>query len=1120
MKSLIFLVLSICAILTPAFAQNYTAQPFYQDGKIRFYNTTSGATINPSTVAYTLDVSADMVNVWGQAANASNGPNSVVIYNNKIFVSFDMNGSKGGVLVYDYANIFPSRNAVAPAVLKPGGGNGSACAGMTINPANGDLYICSYTGGAGNGGIYYATAASNYTALNNLSDYSHPSVDTYCANIAFDANNNLWFTTWNDNADPAQMYLVCYKNLNKANYYKVINTATKSYSATSTGGVTKMVHLLSAPEGLVFDPTGNLWLGNNNDYNAVNAAGDGTLVKINSSWLNNTLLAGGAGSSMTVPAAQASIKYIPSGKLGGLAISGNKLYVNDQGQTQGSSFTTSGTVWKYDVTTTFNAANFVASGIRTTYPGNGQMAFASSISAPAAPTKLYVKANANGANNGTSWANAYTNLQDALNNTTIDTIFVAAGTYYPTAYPPNCVGCNSTRYNTFSITSTHKLFGDFVGTETQLAQRTTTANHTSILSGNVGSLTDYLDNSLRLFTVLSANNIRFDGFMMTEVWANIFCNTITTNNIVIKTGYGGGMYLHLSTGIVIENCYIYDVSGRDICGGSILNSFGGAVYNNQSTLTVNNSNIQNCSAGFGGAIYTSSGGTTNITKSIFSGNAGEGGGALYYASGSTGAINNSYFRGNDASKGGVIYTYGSAISNINSCVFNGNFAYGNGGVIYANDLRTNIRNSTFYANTINQSTIGKGACVFDTTFTNPAGTATFVNNIFYNSSSSNPNTAGRLHIYSHNTNGTTRIRTQYNLIADDAPLTNIVDLGSNLLGANYNPQFIDPANDYGADQQLLTADDGLRINCITSNALNTGTTTLSAPTTDILGNARQGNPDLGAYEATCTTNNIYQTNANTCQFVTVNNVSGNNWFHFSNANGIIASINPNGANLGNVTASVSDPSGAVTLNNKKFLGRTIGFTSTVAPVIPYTLRLYFKDTEITEYQTATGQAGLDKSSFNVAWASGGTSCVAGGFTGNTGGVVPANNGVVAAEYGANNEGFYLQVMLNHFTIFAATTDTQTNVLVNTEDNAFINADLYANIYPNPVADEMTIELKGDDTEGYKVQLYDMVGRCVSTNIPIQNNQAIINTHELPANIYNLVITHNDKVILNKRVVKQ
>lgn len=72
------------------------------------------------------------------------------------------------------------------------------------------------------------------------------------------------------------------------------------------------------------------------------------------------------------------------------------------------------------------------------------------IPAHASPTILYVKSNASGANNGTSWADAYTNLQSALSIVSSgDEIWVAAGTY-----------------SSITLKNGVSVYGGFAGTET------------------------------------------------------------------------------------------------------------------------------------------------------------------------------------------------------------------------------------------------------------------------------------------------------------------------------------------------------------------------------------------------------------------------------------------------------------------------------------------------------------------------------------------------------------------------------------------------------------------------------------------------------------------------------
>ena len=366
----LFLIFVCMLFKLKADAQQTIAQPYYSESEIRFYNKTNPVASSP---CYTLSLSEDIYTAFGN----TEGINDVILYDGKLFVSVDAGNNMGGVLIYNYADVYPTRTATAPTVLKPGT-SGLSTAGIAIQPSTGDLYVGTFTNGTGSdGGIFVYTNASGYAAssVTQLASYNDPSIDLFVANLAFDASGNLWFTEWHGDNLPAHNFIMCYAGVNKSNYYSIVNPVNATYASTAlAGGAGPNVYLLSQPEGLAFDANGNLWVGNNNDQYACNSAGQGTFVKINAGWISGSLLNQTAGTSLAAPYAQTTIDYIPTGKLGGLLFNGNNLYLNDQGTNQGSSYTTNGDVWSYDVTTAFNTTNFVASGIHTTYPGNGLMA--------------------------------------------------------------------------------------------------------------------------------------------------------------------------------------------------------------------------------------------------------------------------------------------------------------------------------------------------------------------------------------------------------------------------------------------------------------------------------------------------------------------------------------------------------------------------------------------------------------------------------------------------------------------------------------------------------------------------------------------------------------------------
>jgi hypothetical protein len=203
--------------------------------------------------------------------------------------------------------------------------------------------------------------------------------------------------------------------------------------------------------------------------------------------------------------------------------------------------------------------------------------------------RLYVNKNAVGANNGSSWANAFTDLQSALNFSCpiITEIWVAKGTYTP-------AGANGDRNLSFILRDNLKLYGGFAGTETILSDRNYSLLHTTNLTTLSGDLngddgSDFANNSENSNNVVKmefiSNTARLDGF------------TISGGNNNLGATAGGGIY-SLVSNATIANCNIT---------GNSANNRGGGVCNYYGDLTFENcSFVKNRSLQFGGAIFNAS----------------------------------------------------------------------------------------------------------------------------------------------------------------------------------------------------------------------------------------------------------------------------------------------------------------------------------------------------------------------------------------------------------------------------------------------------------------------------------------------------------------------------------
>jgi hypothetical protein len=157
---------------------------------------------------------------------------------------------------------------------------------------------------------------------------------------------------------------------------------------------------------------------------------------------------------------------------------------------------------------------------------------------------VYVKKDATGNNDGTSWTNAFTELQPAINLACEGTaIWVAAGTYQPTEIPFDEHDGNE-RLKTFHLRKDVQLYGGFTGTETTLSARNPATNLT-ILDGNGGYHT-LIATALTRATVI-------DGFTIRGGSANQGGVTSTYAGASFTTFRGGGMLLNAASP-TINNC--------------------------------------------------------------------------------------------------------------------------------------------------------------------------------------------------------------------------------------------------------------------------------------------------------------------------------------------------------------------------------------------------------------------------------------------------------------------------------------------------------------------------------------------------------------------------------------
>lgn len=328
-----------------------------------------------------------------------------------------------------------------------------------------------------------------------------------------------------------------------------------------------------------------------------------------------------------------------------------------------------------------------------------------------AKTIRFVKVDGTG--DGSSWANAASNIQTMIDNSTSgDEVWVAKGTYYPTTETI----ARDARSKTFLLKTGVNLYGGFAGTESAINQRIL-----SDLDSN-GEIDSF---ELVNPTILSGN---IDG--VADVWTK----TLNTDGKTWKwtvTGNEGNCYTVVTASSIIDG---FTVIGGNANGTTNIN--GGGVNLNTLNSFITNSIVANCSAkNHGGGIYTS----TNVANCKVNNCLADGNGGGIYISNSvfSSATNCTVSNCSSGNLGGGVYTYSIAttVSTSSSTVNNCKIAYcsagnsGGGIYTYIFSKSTNSRSTTtlnseskIINNLISNCMAKEGGGIYAYTYTNSSTT--------------------------------------------------------------------------------------------------------------------------------------------------------------------------------------------------------------------------------------------------------------------------------------------------------------------------------------------------------------------------------------------------------------
>jgi hypothetical protein len=561
---------------------------------------------------------------------------------------------------------------------------------------------------------------------------------------------------------------------------------------------------------------------------------------------------------------------------------------------------------------------------------------------------LFVDHAATGAGDGTTWEDAYTTLQQALDSAGVgvngNQILIAEGTYKPAAAPSG----SAQRDYAFHFSDKDVVIsggwdaseGTQTGSSTILSgdvdeSGINDAYHILVMS-DVTSATSIEDVTMKKALGNGTGTLTYDSKTISDKWgaAVVFDGSAEFRSVTFEDNEADS-----GTSIYAEDASLYL---EDCIFSGDTSSKKGIVFVNGSTVTAYNSVFKNNETSDGGALYINTGSTSESS-----------------------ALWNCAFTDNTVSgtaNGPALYLDNSPADLFN-CVFEGNSTNNYGGAMYAFASSTSydleLTNCNFINNSTSASTAGGG-------FSYRGLSPTISNCLFFRNTANSTSNA----IYEWTSSNGLKSGSTHN--ASDVGTSCPSNIGSGFLNidtSTYADLFYDSIYPAGVNLTWFDNDDGfVPQDGIPESVLIGAGSSSAAPSEDITGFSRPANPSIGAYEVLdiCRSDMSLPTTASTTYVGDYKTTDADGWTHYCSSDdklllslkldgtGAVVEANQVRLKLGSSTTYGYGTTGGLITNSDGYeiIDRLWDVSPTTQPSGNVGVRYYFTNDEYSDLVSA------------------------------------------------------------------------------------------------------------------------------------------------------------------------